>query len=50
MVWQQKFRDKNRLKLLIIILLLNFLSFGLGFVAGSKIFNPNPIIINGNFE
>ncbi len=44
-----KLKDKQKLKILIIILLLNFLSFGLGFIVGAKIFIPNPIIIeNGN--
>jgi len=47
MVIKEKFKNKEKLTLLLIILLLNLFSFGLGFIVGSKIFLPNPIIING---
>jgi len=47
MAFKDKFQSKERLTLLLIILLLNLFSFGLGFIVGSKIFLPNPIIING---
>jgi len=42
-----KFQNKERLTLLLLLILLNLFSFGLGFVIGSEIFQPNPIIING---
>jgi hypothetical protein len=47
MALKEKFQNKERLTLFLIILLLNLFSFGLGFIVGSKIFFPNPIIING---
>jgi hypothetical protein len=47
MAFKEKFQNKERLTLLLIILLLNLFSFSLGFIIGSKIFLPNPIIING---
>ncbi|MCS7200707.1 MAG: hypothetical protein NZ822_00965 [Patescibacteria group bacterium] len=48
MNWQEKIYSKEKLNLLIIILLLNLFSFSLGFIIGAKIFIPNPIIINGS--
>jgi len=47
MAWREKFQNKEKLTLLLILVLLNLFSFGLGFIIGSKIFEPNPIIING---
>ena len=44
---KEKFQNKEKLILLLTLILLNFFSFGLGFVIGSKIFQSNPIIING---
>jgi hypothetical protein len=44
---KEKFQNKERLILLLILILLNLFSFGLGFILGSRIFQPNPIIING---
>jgi len=44
---KEKFQNKERLTLLLILILLNLFSFGLGFILGSKIFQSNPIIING---
>jgi hypothetical protein len=44
---KEKFQNKQRLTLLFTLILLNLFSFGLGFILGSKIFQPNPIIING---
>jgi hypothetical protein len=44
---KNKFQNKERLLLLLILILLNLFSFGLGFLVGSRIFQPNPIIING---
>jgi len=43
---KEKLKNKEKLNLLIIILLLNLLSFALGFIIGAKIFIPNPIIID----
>jgi hypothetical protein len=48
MKFTEKFKNKEKLTLLIIILLLNFLSFAAGFTIGAKIFIPNPIIIDAN--
>ncbi|BCX15337.1 MAG: hypothetical protein KatS3mg097_229 [Candidatus Parcubacteria bacterium] len=45
---KEKIKDKFYQKLFIIIILLNLLSFGLGFIIGSQMLIPNPIIINGN--
>lgn len=45
---KEKLKDKFYQKLFIIIILLNLLSFGLGFIIGSGMFIPNPIIIHGN--
>jgi hypothetical protein len=47
MAFKDKFQNKERFALLLIILILNLFSFGLGFIVGSEIFLPNPIIING---
>jgi hypothetical protein len=44
---KEKFQNKQRLTLLLTLILLNLFSFGLGFILGSRIFQPNPIIING---
>ncbi len=44
---KEKFQNKEKLTLLVIILLLNLMSFALGYIVGAKIFVPNPIIING---
>lgn len=44
---KEKFQNKEKITLLVIILLLNLMSFALGFIVGAKIFVPNPIIING---
>jgi hypothetical protein len=44
---KEKFQNKERLIFLLTLILLNLFSFGLGFILGSKIFQPNPIIING---
>jgi hypothetical protein len=46
-MFKEKFQNKERLILLLILILLNLFSFGLGFILGSRIFQPNPIIING---
>jgi hypothetical protein len=46
-MFKEKFQNKQRLTLLLILILLNLFSFGLGFILGSRIFQPNPIIING---
>lgn len=50
MSWREKFQSKEKLNLLIIIILLNLFSFGLGFIIGAKVFIPNPIIINGQYN
>jgi len=44
---KEKFQNKQRLIFLLVLILLNLFSFGLGFILGSKIFQPNPIVING---
>jgi hypothetical protein len=44
---KEKFQNKQRLVFLLVLILLNLFSFGLGFILGSKIFQPNPIVING---
>jgi hypothetical protein len=49
-MFKEKFQNKEKLTLLVIILLLNLLSFALGFIIGSQLFIPNPIIINGSFK
>lgn len=41
---KEKFQHKEKLRLFIIILLLNLISFALGFIIGSKVFIENPII------
>jgi hypothetical protein len=46
-MFKEKFQNKERLTFLLILILLNLFSFGLGFILGSRIFQPNPIIING---
>jgi hypothetical protein len=46
-MFKEKVQNKQRLMLLLTLILLNLFSFGLGFILGSKIFQPNPIIING---
>lgn len=45
--FKNNLHNKEKLTLLIVILLLNLFSFGLGFIIGSAVFKPNPIIING---
>jgi hypothetical protein len=46
-MFKEKFQNKQRLVFLLVLILLNLFSFGLGFILGSKIFQPNPIVING---
>jgi hypothetical protein len=46
-MFKEKFQNKQKLTLLLTLILLNLFSFGLGFILGSRIFQPNPIIING---
>lgn len=43
---KEKLKDKKRIQLFILLILLNFLSFGFGFLIGSKFLISNPIIIN----
>ncbi len=47
---KEKFQNKEKITLLVIILLLNLISFALGFIVGGQIFTPNPIIINENIR
>jgi hypothetical protein len=48
-MFKEKFQNKQKINLLIILILLNLFSFGIGFILGSQIFQPNSIIINGKF-
>lgn len=50
MAIKEKFQNKEKLNLLLIILLLNLFTFSLGFIIGAQIFVPNPIIINGRLS
>jgi hypothetical protein len=44
---KEKFHQPEKLKLFIIILLLNLISFALGFIIGAKVFIENPIVFYG---
>lgn len=48
MDFKEKLKDKKRLTLLIFLILLSLFNFGLGFLVGSRFYEPNPIIIQKN--
>jgi len=37
--------NQTKIKIFVLIVLISTLSFGLGFLAGSRFYEPNPIII-----
>ncbi|MDT7868279.1 MAG: hypothetical protein RQ894_00415 [Candidatus Pacebacteria bacterium] len=44
----KNFFQNKKVQLFIFIILISFFSFGMGFIVGSKFYEPNPIIIEKN--